>query len=138
MDIRWVRSGVGRWMVATGVACSVLGCAATALQPVTDVRPDVLQRFGGRWEWSSWRQSPAVLGPGPIVVRLVDGRLRFETATTTGQLALYEGGDRRVLRGDGTDKKSGRPFEFDLRQHRGPVPADLQAGPSVFLVFAQN
>lgn len=138
MDIRWSRGEARRLAFGVALACSVLGCAAATLRPVTDVRPDVLRTFGGRWEWASWRTTPAVLGPGPIAVRLVDGRLRFETGTANGFLALFEGGARRVLRGEGIDRRSGRAFEFELRQHRGPVPADLQAGPAVLVVLAQD
>src|SRR5262249_29419332 len=125
-------------VLAAAVVSVVLGCATAPLQPVADVRPDVLKSFGKRWEWSSWH-TPAVLGSGPIVVRLLDGPPRFETAATSGVLARFEGGDRRVLRGDGIDKQSGRSFAFELRQHRGDAPAaEAEAGSLVQLVFAED
>jgi hypothetical protein len=127
-----------RWLLAAVLVPALVGCATAPLQPVTDLRPDVLKQFGGRWEWASWRSTPAVLGDGPIVVRLVDRRLRFETGTTSGQLALFEGGERRVLRGEGVDKKSGRPFTFELRQYRSGAQPEAQASSLVQLVFADD
>lgn len=75
-----------------------------------------LSRLAGTSEWSSLWETPARLGPGPMKVRVDDGKLRFETATTQGALTFHESDGRRVLNGTGTDKTNGRAFRVKLTQ----------------------
>ncbi len=106
-----------RWIGTMGLAGALLavGCAGT-LPPARALTPGDLQRLGGMWAWTARFQSPARLGPGPMRVRLVDGRMSFQTASATGTLAFHEGDGRRVLDGEGVSKSGGEPFRVQLTQ----------------------
>ena len=120
------------------LAALIAGCAAAPLPPARDLTASDTRRLAGSWEWTERFVSPARLGSGPIQVRIADGRMLVETATTTGALTLYEGTDRRVLKGEARDKTSGRPFPVSLSQRvRGSSTAAATAGPMVTLLVVQ-
>jgi hypothetical protein len=98
------------------VAAVLAGCAFAPLPPAKGLQTSDLPRLAGAWEWSSLWETPARLGPGPMKVRVDDGKLRFETATTQGALTFHESDGRRVLNGTGTDKTNGRAFRVKLTQ----------------------
>jgi hypothetical protein len=93
------------------------GCAAFAtLPPEKGLQGSDLARLAGPWEWSSIWDTPARLGPGPMKVKVDDGKLRFETQAARGVLAFHETDGHRVLNGTGTDKTSGATFGVKLTQ----------------------
>jgi hypothetical protein len=102
-------------IVAVGAAF-LAGCALAPLPPERALQGSDLSRLAGEWEWSSMWVTPARLGPGPIRVRLADGRMVFETTATYGTLTLFEGQGRRVLKGEGRDRSGGTAFEVVLTQ----------------------
>jgi hypothetical protein len=119
----------------------VLSGCATALPPARDLQPQDANRLGGSWSWTAWAATPSNLGTGPIKVKIVEGRLEFETAAAVGTLTFYEDPGRRVLRGEGRSRSGGSPFVVELTQ-RGASPstatADDGLGGAVFaLVVVQ-
>jgi len=122
-----------RWAALVGLAVLVAGCAIAPLPPERALDAGDLGRLAGTWQWSSWLDSPARLGSGPMTVRLEGGRLAFTTRTTTGTLTLHEGPARRVLKGQGIDDM-GRQFAVQLTQS-GPAPAGATAGVASGVAF---
>ncbi len=115
-----------------------MGCAAGPLPTARGLSASDTGRLAGSWEWSERFVSPARLGAGPMKVRIADGRMLFETPATSGALTLYEGPDRRVLKGEARDKANGQSFPVTLSQRmRGGVPTASVAGPTVALVIVE-
>jgi|RhiMetdeSRZDD1v2_1073273.scaffolds.fasta_scaffold63395_6 hypothetical protein len=116
------------------LAALIAGCAAAPLPPARDLTASDTKRLAGSWEWTERFVSPARLGSGPIKVRIADGQMLFETAATTGALTLYEGADRRVLKGEARDKMSGRSFPVSLSQRVRGSSLLTASGPMVSLL----
>ena len=112
---RWAAC-VGKTLAGLTVAAIIAGCAFAPLPPAKGLQTSDLPRLAGAWEWSSVWETPARLGPGPMKVRVEDGKLRFETQKTSGVLTFHESNGRRVLNGTGTDRDNGRPFQVKLTQ----------------------
>lgn len=125
------------WLAGLTLAGTLTGCAVTALPPARDLGPGDLQRLAGTWEWAEPFVSPARLGPGPIRVRIAEGRMRFETATATGSLTLHEGRHRRVLRGEARERVGDRAFPVALRQRLDGAGRATAGTPGVSLVLVE-
>lgn len=120
-------------LLAVGV---LVGCAATPLPPARALDRTDLPRLAGTWEWASRWETPAVLGGGPVRVRLDSGRLAFETARATGIMTLHEGEGWRVLAGEGQERTGGRTFSFRLAQRAPGSAPGAATGPLVVLVVS--
>jgi hypothetical protein len=116
-----------QWVRAMGLMGAVLaaGCASVTLPPARSMQSTDLQRMGGMWAWTARFQSPAKLGAGPIRVRLDDGRMHFETASSRGVLTLYEGDGLRVLDGEAVNKTTGQSFPVQLTQRGSSTIKDV-------------
>lgn len=113
------------WVRAMGLMGAVLAVGCATLPPAKPLQSGDLQRMGGMWAWTARFQSPARLGPGPIRVRLEDGRMRFETASARGLLTLHEGAGLRVLDGEAVTKTSGQSFPVQLTQRGSTTIKDV-------------
>ena len=129
---RILRRAVGPLL---GIALAA--CATGPLPPARQLQSADLAQLGGSWMWTERSVSASRFGSGPIRLRVADGRLQFDGATSSGTLTLHEDGHRRVLRGQGRDKLDGRPFAVELTQ-RGSRRAATQSaalpGQFVFVV----
>jgi hypothetical protein len=120
------------------VAAMLVGCATFApLPPVKGLQSTDLPRLAGSWEWSSVWDTPARLGPGPMKVKVDDGKLRFETQTTRGSLTFHEADGRRVLNGTGTDKTNGATFGVKLTQWGSPSDPRRTTGAQLVLLVIE-
>ena len=138
--MRRADASVGSWRACGWALCLIVmillaSCAAEPLSPAREVRPTDLKSLAGTWEWSSWFQTPARLGPGPMTVRLEGGKLLFETKTTSGAFSLYEGATKRVLKGDGADKAGGSSFSIELTQRARHADRSAGEGNQTFVLI---
>lgn len=127
---RTARARATCWTACAVAGTLLVGCAAALPGPAKRLQPADLDRLAGSWEWSSWLETPARLGSGPLRVRLVDGQLAFETTRVAGTFTLHEGASRRLLRAAAADKQGGGTFSFALTQQvRAGAAVATPAGP---------
>jgi hypothetical protein len=128
-----------RLYVGAAVALFVAACAAGPLPPAKALRPDDLKGLSGNWLWTASSGTPARLGAGPIKVRIVDGRMHFESSAAIGSLTLYEDEKRRILAGEASDKRSGGRFPFELSQRASDrLPSGACGGPGTWFALVSD
>ncbi len=107
---------------------ALAACATSPLPPAKQLQTRDLARLGGTWVWTESSVSANRFGVGPIKIRVADGRMEFDSSSSSGILRLHEDVHKRVLKGEGHDKFGGRRFLVELTQRAGrPGTSDSTA-----------